>query len=515
LEFKDNPYTIERYLSDESHLIFGDKEKIKGIYYPESEEDIKQILKFCIKNKIACNVSGGGTGVTGSRVPLFGGIVLSMERMINVKKHLKFKRIRKKGLLGNYSIAINEKKKEAYVPAGLSLQLLNEILPKNLFYPPDPTQLNASLGGTIATNASGAKGFYYGSTRSWIKEVSLVLGNGEFLKIKRGSITANSENFFDFTTEEGKRYRFKIPSYRLPDIKNSAGLYTKKHMDLIDLFIGSEGILGVVVEAKIALDTVKKLNGDIVFFKNEENAINFAKDLKKLRKDGLVSIEFFDKNSLLFIDKLSPIGKVYEACISIEFSNQTLSFIKKLHDLMKKHNVVEDWYANNSSELKKQKDFRRSLPESINSYIRTHNTVKLSTDFVVPENNFLELFKQYKNAERMLRKKFPQREFLWALFGHIGDCHLHFNFLTHNQSELEFANQIYASLAKKAVRLGGTISGEHGVGKKTIKIKGRSIPYLELMIGRKGLEEIARIKKLFDPNFILNPGNLILPNNFS
>jgi D-lactate dehydrogenase (cytochrome) len=96
-----------------------------------------------------------------------------------------------------------------------------------------------------------------------------------------------------------------------------------------------------------------------------------------------------------------------------------------------------------------------------------------------------------------------------VLFGHIGDCHLHFNFITASEAERIHAKELYSELAKVAISMGGTISGEHGVGKKTLAIDGRTMPYLELMYGKAGLEEIARVKSAFDPKGLLNAGNML------
>lgn len=506
---------IKNYITDESSRFIADIDAIEEIYYPESEEDIQIILRNANKKKLLCTISGAGTSVTGSRVPIHGGAVISMEKMLNVNcQRSNLERIEYRTLIGKCSIEIDRKNNEAYVPPGILIKDLRDVLPDCLFYPPNPTESSAMIGGNVSTNASGSLSFYYGTTRDWINGLTIVLANNDILRIKRGHIFANSEGLFDFNSDSNRNYRFKIPSYKMPVVKNSAGLYTKENMDIIDLFIGSEGILGIITEINIKLCKKEENTiADIAFFKSNEDAFGYADALRKEKGNGILSIEYFDNNSLDFLREKHPILKPhFNACVSIEAlnNNQVMTLLPMV---MEKYNVIDDWYADTSQEIAKHRDFRHSLPEGINGYLRQIKGKKIGTDFVVSVDKFHQMKQSYRKAGEEFKKQFKRQGIHYLLFGHIGDCHLHFNFITHNDKELDYANRLYLKMAKEAISLGGTISGEHGVGKKVINIHNRAIPLLEIMYGQEGLSDIARIKRIFDPNLILNVGNMV-PREF-
>ena len=127
----------------------------------------------------------------------------------------------------------------------------------------------------------------------------------------------------------------------------------------------------------------------------------------------------------------------------------------------------------------------------------------------MPAPHFTDILAAYHEAGESFARRFPREGKHYLMFGHIGNYHLHVNFITQSEEERQFAKELYSGLAARAVELGGTISGEHGVGKKTIAIQGQTLPYLELMYGKEGLLQIARVKKSIDPGLILNVGNMV------
>lgn len=510
MNISKNKEILQNYLSDESNSFWANLDEVSAVYYPESQDEVRQLIGELNKEKCLGTISGAGTSITGARVPMHGGVIISMERMLKVSSIMDYKKMEFSTLLGECSICINEGKQEAIIPPGISISVLAEILPKDYFYPPDPTEKSALIGATLATNASGGRSFYYGDTRQWIKGINLVLANGDMLEINRGEIFADSYDMFNFKSQGGQEYSFKRPLYDMPKIKNAAGLYTKKGMDLIDLFIGSEGILGVITKIKIKLFPKKgNFMGDISFFDCGKDALEYVDRLRAAKEKGVLSIEYFDENSLKFIrEKYPEVKSNYKACVFTEIFEDEEA-MRLLGEILDDSNVQDDWFADSENEIQKQKDFRHILPEGINSYLKQHQSYKLGTDFVVNIDQFPEMMRLYKETGEAYKSKFPRDGFHYVLFGHIGDCHLHFNFITHTKEEIDAAKEFYVQLAKRAINLGGTISGEHGVGKKMIKSNGNAIPYLQLMYGEFGINEIARIKKIFDSNKILNVGNMI------
>ncbi|MDO9537753.1 MAG: FAD-binding oxidoreductase [Thermoplasmata archaeon] len=499
--------TIRQYLSDESAAFSAKPDNVEAVYFPETEDELVEIIRT-FKGKIT--ISGAGTGITGSRVPIHGGIVISTERMIKPGKRVQCRELSHKGLAGDFFIYLDEEKHLAHAGPGTSISELACVLPRNMIYPPDPTETSALLGGTVATNASGARCFYYGPTRNWVVGLRLVLSDGEVVDVRRGRTFADENGIINFTSETGKHYRIRIPEYHMPDVKNAAGLYSKPGMDLIDLFIGSEGILGIISEISIKLIRVDKEPVSILaFFRSENDAMGYVDIIRDMKDRGILAIEYFDRNALDFIRAQFPeIKPDLDAAILLEMKAESLDTLAEISELLSRFNEVEDWCATTSSDLRDLKEFRHSLPDSVNAYLKRHESYKIGTDFVVPVRQFPRMMTKYKEVGEKFKHRFPRTGTHYVIFGHIGDCHLHFNFITASDGERVYAKELYLELARTAIALGGTISGEHGVGKKTLLVEGRNIPYLELMYGESGIREIARVKRELDPELRLNVGNM-------
>ncbi|MCM8804038.1 MAG: FAD-binding oxidoreductase, partial [Candidatus Omnitrophica bacterium] len=275
MKIKENPDEIISYLEDSSNFKLGKAEKV---FIPEKEEEILEVIEICKKNNIPLTVSGAGTGTVGGRIAT-GGYIISMEN---------FNRI----------INIDKEKKQATLEAGVIVdEFLKNIEKLYLFYPPFPTERTAFIGGNVATNASGEYSFRFGPTRKYVKRIKMILTTGKTLEIKRGEIFERN-GFIDYGI-----FKIPLPSYRTPDVKCSAGYYSKEGMDGIDLIIGSEGTLGIITEVSLSL--IEQLPPRfiiIMFLKDEEKILEVVKEIKE-KKDQLeiFSIEFFDKKSLLFL----------------------------------------------------------------------------------------------------------------------------------------------------------------------------------------------------------------------
>ncbi len=469
---KTDPTIIQSYLEDSSNLQGGFAE---GVYLPENEDEVIEILKECSQKKIPLTISAGETGTTGGCIP-FGGWILGTEKLNKLK-------------------TLDKKAKTATLQPAVTLETLEKETKKlGLLYPPDPTEQTAWLGGTVATNASGSRSFRFGATRDWVKRLKVILSSGENLEIKRGQ--------YVFTNYELRitDYELKRPNYQIPNVKTSAGYYSKPNMDLIDLFIGSEGTLGVVTEIEVGLiprffDTFDL----IAFFPTENDAVDFAEEARK--KEAL-TLEFFDKNSLELLRSTYPKipekagSAVYFECELTPESG--LSYLDEWGKLLEKHKASLDdaWLGMNDKQKQELKDFRHAMPEHINEEFKKHNTVKFASDIAVPDDKFREMLNFYNST------LIPLTPYLFFVkFGHIGQNHLHVNLVPKRPDDVPLAQETIMKFVKKAVSLGGTCSAEHGIG----KIKH---PYLREMFGKAGILEMVRIKKHFDPAGILNQGNL-------
>jgi D-lactate dehydrogenase (cytochrome) len=478
---------IQNFLSDASNY----KGFCEAVYFPENTNDVSQILKEANDKGIMVTIAGNGTGLTGARVPQ-GGIVISTDMLKKI-------------------IEIDTENMYAVSEPGVLLSdLLSALKEKDLLYPPDPTENNCYLGGTVATNASGEKTFKYGPTRNYILELEIVLADGEILNLKRGENLADKLEL-KLKTESGKEIDIKLPSYKMPAAKNSAGYFVKPGMDAIDLFIGSEGTLGVLTKIKIKLlPNPEKIISCVVFFESEENALGFiqkgrevsytSRAYNNIQAIDALSLEYFDEKTLDFMrEDYRQIPGNAKAGVWFEQEVSKVNeefFLDQWFTLIKEFNGDEDsaWFAFTEADKEKLQLFRHAIPQKINESIAKNNVRKLGTDIAVPDIRFRELYNFSKKAVQ-------ESKFIYLIYGHFGNSHMHLNILPRNEEEYLKGKIVYNAICKKAVELGGTISAEHGIGKlKT--------DYFMEMYGKETIRKMAELKKTLDHNMILGSGNI-------
>lgn len=484
---KNEPDFISAYLEDSSNLHGGYADEV---IIPSTVEELSAVIREANSSKTPVTISGGGTGTAGGRIP-FGGIVVSMER---------FSRI----------LSISGEKMSCVTESGVSVDNLKKACEdKGLFYTSHPTERTAFVGGTVSTNASGARSFKYGSIRKYVKRLEMVLANGETFEIKRGEATLSRKNP-RIILPSGREIAVPIPTYTIPAVKNSAGYFAQDGMDLLDLFIGQEGTLSVITEIELGLvRKPAKILSCFAFFKNDIDAWDFADNVRLLSKcnemgDGsrldALSIEYFDANALNILrtkNKNVPAGAKAAIFFEQELSRETEeeTWARWLKLIESYHVSLDDtWAAMNENEAEMLTGLRHYIPEAINDMVRLRGFQKLSTDIAVPDGRFRTMMEFY--AETFKKNKIEH-----AIFGHIGESHVHINLFPRSSQELKIAQETILEFIKKAVAFGGTISAEHGVGKTKHR-------YLEIMYGRTGILEMARIKKAFDPNCILGLDNI-------
>lgn len=505
---RDDPDTLTAFSTDESGLFHADC--LEAVYFPRSTVEVQELLREANAAGASVTISGAGTGITGGRVATGGGWELATEDL-RKPDELAGECITLEHYGRTFSLGVDRDRREAWVPAGVPLDVLERMLPEGLFYPPDPTERTALLGATVATNASGARSFHYGATRRWVQGLTVVLPNGDRLRVERGQVRASAGEL-RFCGQLGEEYRLPLPRYCSPEIKNASALYCRPNMDLLDLFIGSEGLLGVITEVHLRLAELPAPRvGELAFFEAEAQALDFADTLRAANRAGrltVLALEYFDAASLRFMTHPVLEGKAFGGAVFVELAGD-VEQLDPLLEALEVHGMVADWFADTPADLVEQREFRHSLPESINSYVRQRGSQKMGTDFVTPPERFRELLASYHAAGQRFMAEFPRPGEHYVMFGHLGDYHLHVNFLTQDEAELTLVRQLYTDLARQAVTLGGVISGEHGVGKKTVLVEGRRVPYLELMLGSEGLRDIARLKRALDAKLVLNLGNMV------
>lgn len=479
---------LQNYLTDASNMQGGHAEKL---FVPSSIDELSAVLRESSATKTPVTISGARTGTVGGAIP-FGGYVVSLEKLNQIKE-------------------ISKEKMRATVECGVVLgDLQKAVEAEGLLYPPDPTEWSCQIGGTVATNASGSRSFKYGPTRDYVNRLKVLLATGEIVDIRRGEIF--SDNIIELSTNTGRKITAAVPTYERPNVrKNVSGYFNDRPLDAIDLFIGSEGTL--VVIAEVELDLLKKSEGllsGIVFFPSEENLLAFVNEVRELslanhaaqpaEPFGATLIEYFDGNALRFISERFPETPASMAG-AILFEQETSAetedrLFERWNELFEKHSADIDlsWFTTNEQDREKMRSFRHALPVAVNERIARSGQRKVGTDMAVPEDRFSSFLRFYKDI-------LDRSGLDYVIFGHIGDAHLHANMLPRNDAEAAKARHIYGRCVAQALMLGGTVSAEHGIGKLKRK-------YLSAMMGERYLNEMAALKRAFDPNGILGRGNM-------
>jgi D-lactate dehydrogenase (cytochrome) len=487
MQTKSDPDEIQSFLSDASYIREGHADRV---VLPETIEEVSAILASANRDRVPVTISGAGTGTVGGRVA-FGGIVLATDRLNQIE-------------------TIDAQHSRAVAQPGVILSDLQSAVEREgLLYPPDPTERGCFLGGNIATNASGARTFKYGPTRKYIERLKIVLADGEVIDVRRGDVRASGKQLHVPLTS--RTIDLLLPGFEMPHTrKNAAGYFVAPDMDLIDLFIGSEGTLGVVVEIEVRLlPKPSGLLSGVVFFALESDVLSFVREARTLslghRSAAAVAevdaraLEFFDKESLDFLRQRYP-NVPKDAVGAIFFEQETTTetedaLLTQWMDLLEKHHANSDsWFATNEPDQIKLREFRHQLPVLMNEWFAKYKQRKVSTDMSVPDEAFAGMFELY---QRMLK----QSGLRYTIFGHIGDNHVHVNILPRNDDEGARARELYVQYLKHAASVGGTLSAEHGVGKLKRE-------YLKLFYTDEQLREMAAVKRAFDPNGILGRGNI-------
>ncbi|MFN2530827.1 MAG: FAD-binding oxidoreductase [Pyrinomonadaceae bacterium] len=490
---KSDPDTIQSYLGDASHMREGHADRV---VFPQNAEEVAAIISDASERKIPVTISGAGTGTVGGRIA-FGGTVLATDKLNQI--------LTIEGEPGHGGYAIAE--------AGVALsefQRATEAV--GLLYPPDPTERGCFLGGTVATNASGARTFKYGPTRRYIRRLKLAFTTGDVIDLKRGELFADASGSIRIPLANERTIQAQLPSYYMPETrKNATGYFAKPGMDLLNLFIGSEGTLAVIVEVEATL--LKKPEGllsGVVFFHNEDHLLSFVAEARSRSLKGHLSadrpsgidaraLEYFDRESLGFLKQMyESIPEGSEGAIFFEqetTADTEDSLLSEWLKMLEAHQASTDsWFATGEADQAKLREFRHQLPVLMNEWFAHYEQKKVSTDMAVPDQAFPGMLRLYEDTLRPSGLKY-------TIFGHIGDNHVHVNILPRDKAEGVSAREIYLKFLKHAASVGGTLSAEHGVGKLKRE-------YLRLFYTDDQLRQMVQLKRAFDPAGILGRGNM-------
>jgi glycolate oxidase len=439
------PEDIEKYGRDETEdLCYFAAIVVK----PTSVEQVSQIAKICNEHVIPLTVRGAGTGLSGGALPVMGGVLLSMECFSNI-------------------IEIDERNLQATVEPGVINYVFQEaVKKKGLFYPPDPASWGScSLGGNIAHGSGGPKAVKYGTTRDYVLNLQVVLANGDV--IWTGANT----------------------------LKYSTGY------NLTHLMIGSEGTLGIVT--KIVFKLIPLPSYDLLMLVPFNSAAQACKAVADVFRAGIIpsAMEFMERDAIEWSIKYSgavnfEVKADWEAILLVEVDGNNLDLLMKdcetITEVMEKNDCGDILFAEGAEQKNALWKIRRKVGEAVKS-----NSIYKEEDTVVPRAELPELLRGVKE----IGKKYG---FHSVCYGHAGDGNLHVNIIKGEMNDEAWKNQLPEGIKEIFIlckSLGGTISGEHGIGLVQKE-------FMPLVFPEYQLELMRGIKKVFDPNQILNPGKI-------
>lgn len=419
---------------------------------PKTVEQISQIVQYCNQHKIPITPRAGGTGQMGGALPIHAGVIISIEKL-------------------NKIIDIDTQNFQATVEAGvINFHLQQALEPLGFLYGPDPSSWGSSfIGGNIATNAGGLRAVKYGVTSASVLNLEVVLPNGDV--IWTGANT----------------------------LKNSTGY------NLTQLFIGSEGTLGIVTKA--ILKIIPKPKKDITILIPFHNLEDSAKAVTDIFKNGLFpcSLELMERNALEqamahLEDNSIPLQENVQAHLLVSFDGESqeelMPLIEKTISVLENYTTEEIYFADNEMDKSRLWQMRRKIAEIVKA-----NGYTIEEDTVVPRAKLPDLI----NFVHQLALK---NNLKVVCYGHAGDGNLHIRFnhsLYKNSYNNPVIQAILYDLFQYIYSLGGTISGEHGIGLI-------QQPYLPIVFTKANLEIQKNIKNAIDPNNIMNPGKVVNNN---
>jgi D-lactate dehydrogenase (cytochrome) len=495
-----DPAILEGYLEDASGAPPGEA---AGLVRIESEEQAAAFLRDTLPTGVRVLFQAARTSLTGCAIPR-GEVVVSVEKM------------RRIGPLAGDRITVQP---------GVRLdELQDHLAPLGFFYPPAPTYQQAMLGGTVSTNAGGAVTFKYGVTRDWVRALRVVLFNGDVLALVRGEQIVGRGGHFEIPLSGGERLKVPVPDYVLPKLKKiSAGYHASDPMDLIDLFIGSEGTLGLITEVTVGVAPLPAaVVGALAFLPSFESAFELSAELRS-GVPGLRSIEFMNDSCLdllrecgadsrlrIEIPKESKAALLFEMELGEPLTNEraqevieggdTKGDLPTLAKLLEKHGALEALqlaFPEDSDRRKALNEFREAVPIRVGELLRGSPEVKkIGGDLIVPFEDIPEMMEVY-------RAGFESRRLPYAIWGHISDGNLHPNVLPRSAEEVERGREAMLEFAEAATARGGCPLSEHGVGRSPLKQE-----LLRRFLGDDAIASMRAVKKALDPPGRLAPGVL-------
>ena len=482
-----DPAIVASFLSDAAHVAGG---FAAGVAFPRSEAEVASL----VRNAERVLPVGAQSSLTGGATPR-GELVLSTRALSTIGDVAPPR---------DHTIRLG---------AGVPLATLQtRLTASRLYYPPVPTFEGAFVGGTISTNAAGAATYKYGSTRPWVAGITVVLANGDVLDLRRGEVTASPDGIFEVQLPSGGTIAIPVPMYRMPNVaKLSAGYYATPTMDLIDLFIGSEGTLGVIVEATLRVIPRPRRAVALIRCDSDSQAVTVTGELRS--EHSVSAIEYMDARALRVVPNdtfaragvARPDGDSVLLMVQIEVESDDAAAFERLQDSLDSCDVADEaTIASPDDDRGQQKllELREAVPASVNAVVaaakaRAHPDIeKTAGDMVVPFSRLAESIALYRQA-------FESRGLEYAIWGHVSDGNLHPNLIPRTLEDMTRGREAILEIARGVIGMDGAPLAEHGVGRSALKQR-----LLRELYGEDGIEQMRAVKRALDPDWKLAPGVL-------
>ena len=509
-----DPEIVAGFLEDAAHSPGG---HARVVVHPRTEAEVVAVVRDA-RHVLPV---GAQSSLTGGATPM-GETVLATDRLDRVLD------------IGASHITVQ---------AGVPLSGLQAVLAsRNAYYPPVPTFEGALAGGVVATNAAGATTFKYGSTRDWVRGLTVVLPDGSVLDLERGTTRAHPDGYFEIVGPTGTT-RIPVPEYRMPDVpKRSAGYFAEPGMDLVDLFVGSEGTLGVVTQVTFAVLPQRPATCLVWLpLPDDQQAFDLVAALRREtratwanqdpRGIDVSAIEHLDRRSLELVQE-DGADRRYDVAIS---DNTVFALLVQIDLPTDSIPTTDDAYAQISTALaddardtplvrfcqliararaldwaevalpanqRRQTQLfalREAVPEAVNrrigqARVATPGISKTAADMIVP-------FEKFNQSVRMFRSAFDRRGLDYAIWGHISDGNVHPNVIATRLEHVHRGREAILECGRHVIELGGCPLAEHGVGRNPMKQT-----LLRELYGDEGIAQMRRVKQALDPRWRLAPG---------
>ena len=515
---EDSRLNTEDYLSDAAHFPGGHS---PGVVFPRNQAEVVESLRT------ASSVLpiGAQSSLTGGATPM-GETILSTSKMSRI---------------------IDVRPGQITVEPGVTVAAIQERLhDEGAWFPPVPTFTGACAGGIVATNAAGAATFKYGSTRGWVKGLTVALADGTVAEIRRGEHRAR-DGRFQIETTRG-RIAVPVPTYSMPRVaKCSAGYFAAPDMDVVDLFIGSEGTLGVITQVTFAtVSPAPNIILALVFCESEAQGLAVTAAIRHasaqtwrtgdLAGIDACAIEYMDRRSLAIIredgaatrhnvaipstaalallvqlevganvDAAAAYAQVQSSLESAADDTALTRFCRLLDEagLLAETEIALPHDRRRAADLLA---IREAVPTGVNQRVSTAKRTidarieKVAGDMVVPFERTAEMMDVY-------RKGYETRGLDYAIWGHLSDGNVHPNVIPRSFDDVANGKAALMDFGREIARLGGCPLAEHGVGRSLIKQA-----LLRQLYGDEGIEEMRAIKRALDPEWKLAPGVIFAPH---